>query len=204
MHLKDTYNKIAKDWFKDHLESDWWADPAKKLLKELKPGSMVLDVGCGAGLKTKYIVDHGFEAEGIDFSEEMVKLAREYEPRAKFEVVDITHPFKLDRHFDAIFALAVLLHIPKKQVFSVLQNILQHLKIGGYLYVTVKGLRPGKQEERIVTENDYGYEYQRFFSFYTASELRAHLENLKMRIEYETVITRGDTDWLVCVAKKSA
>ena len=76
MDLKATYDKIAKNWFNQHKASDWWSKPMLGFLSHLKAGQKILDVGCGAGLKAKYLTDRGFEVFGIDFSEEMIKLAQ--------------------------------------------------------------------------------------------------------------------------------
>src|SRR5438132_6907923 len=38
-------------------------------------GKRVLDAGCGPGVYSEWLVDHGAEVVGIDFSPTMVKLA---------------------------------------------------------------------------------------------------------------------------------
>ena len=43
------------------------------------------------------------------------------------------------------------------------------LNPNGVLYLAVKEKR--KVEEEIATENDYGYEYERFFSYFTLDEI---------------------------------
>ena len=201
MDLKATYNKIAKDWFNDHKESDWWNESADKFLGLIKPGGKVLDVGCGAGLKTKYLLEQGFEPVGIDFSEEMIKLAKEYCPKVQFFVEDIRQPLGLGM-FDGIFAQAVLLHIPKAEVVKVLQNFYEHLNQPGYLYIVVKELRPGAKDEQNVVESDYDYEYERFFSFFTMPELEGYFKQLGLEVVHKAVVTRADTNWLVVIGKK--
>lgn len=202
MNLKDTYNKIAKDWFTEHKESDWWSQPMDKFLEYLRPGDLILDVGCGAAIKTKYIVERGFKAVGIDFSEEMVKLARQYLPTADFYVKDINEPLHFSTTFEGIFAQAILLHTPKVKVPETLKNLLNNLKPGGYLFLGVKGIRPGQNEEVNMVESDYGYEYERFFSFYTMPELKSYLTSFNMEIVYETVIEHNGTAWIIAIAKK--
>ncbi|MCL5009025.1 MAG: class I SAM-dependent methyltransferase [Patescibacteria group bacterium] len=200
MDLKATYNKIAKDWFNDHKESDWWNESADIFLNLLKPGGKVLDVGCGAGLKTKYLLEQGFDVFGIDFSEEMIKLAKEHCPGAHFFVEDINQPLGLGM-FDGIFAQAVLLHIPKAEVMKVLKNLYEHLNKPGYLYVVVKELRPGAKDEQNIVESDYNYEYERFFSFFTMPELEGYFEQLGLTVVHEAVFARTD-NWLVIIGKK--
>ena len=50
MDLKQLYNKIAQDWFKNQKEREWWNDSAYIFFNYLQKGDRILDVGCGAGL----------------------------------------------------------------------------------------------------------------------------------------------------------
>lgn len=201
MDLKTAYNKIANDWFKDHKESDWWADSAYKFLGYLQKADRILDVGCGAGLKTRYLIEKGFNVIGIDFSEEMIRLAKDYCPEGEFYVKDIREPLNLG-FFDGIFAQAVLLHIPKSEVIEVIVEFKNSLKENGYLYLAVKEQRPDEKDEQIVEENDYGYKYERFFSFFTLPEIKDYLSQLNMKVVHDNVISREDTNWIVVIAHK--
>ncbi|MBI2064544.1 MAG: class I SAM-dependent methyltransferase, partial [Candidatus Yanofskybacteria bacterium] len=196
MDLKSTYNRIAKDWFEDHKEDTWWISSTNKFVSFLKPGNLVLDVGCGAGIKSKYLIRKGLNVVGIDLSEEMIEIAKIEVPEARFKVADIIEPLEFDEKFDGIFAQAVLLHVPKDDIKNVLTNLIDLLKPKGYLYIAVKGLKEGQPEEQIIKENDYGYEYERFFSFYTPEELIDYLKELGMTIVYNEIISTGNTDWI--------
>ena len=89
MDLKDTYNKIAKDWHKDHQKDEWWVVGTDKFVSLLAENDLVLDVGCGAGTKSKYLIGKGLEVVGIDFSKEMIKIAKKEVPAGRFMVLDL-------------------------------------------------------------------------------------------------------------------
>ncbi len=199
---KETYNRIAKDWAKDHESDVWWIEGTDKFLSFLQKGNSILDVGCGAGHKSKYFADRGFGVVGIDFSEEMVKISSEHLLEGIFFVKDVHEPLGFEKSFDAVFAQAVLLHVAKKDINAILENLLTVLKQGGYLYVAVKETRPGDKEEEIATENDYGYEYERFFSYFTMDELRGYLSNAGLEVIYETITVSGKKNWIQVVAQK--
>jgi 2-polyprenyl-3-methyl-5-hydroxy-6-metoxy-1,4-benzoquinol methylase len=185
--LKDTYNKIAEEWHQDHQSDDWWQEGTDKFVLYLKESASVLDVGCGGGTKSRYLAGKGLNVLGIDFSEKMVEIASREVPAAKFQVMDVNDIDTLGENFDGIFMQAVLLHIPKKKVDEILRKAAQKLNPGGYLYIAVKEKMEEGIDEEVKKENDYGYEYERFFSYFTIDELRQHLKNVGLEVVYEDV-----------------
>lgn len=203
MNLRSTYNTIAKDWARDHDKDTWWIEGTDKYVSLFTKAARVLDVGCGAGHKTKYLAGKGLTVTGVDFSEELIEIAQKNAPQGKFFVKDIHEPLKFKKDsFDGVFMQAVLLHIPKRDVVAVLKNLISPLKLGGYLYIAVKELRKGEKEEEMVVENDYGYTYERFFSYFTMGELKNYLNELDMNVVYESITSSGKRNWLQIIAKK--
>lgn len=203
MNLKDTYNRIAKDWNEDHKNDTWWNAGTVKFISYLQSGDKILDVGCAGGIKSAFLASKGFEVVGIDLSEEMIKIAKQRMPNNQFYVKDITQPLELNDKFDGVFAQAVLLHIAKKDIKRVLQNLIEVLITGGHLYLAVKQLRQGETDEQVVKENDYGYDYERFFSFYTLPELKTYMQELNMNVVFSDVTSSGVTDWIQVIAQKN-
>jgi 2-polyprenyl-3-methyl-5-hydroxy-6-metoxy-1,4-benzoquinol methylase len=201
MNAKETYNKIAEDWQKDHFLDDWWKETTEKYCKMFKPGSLILDVGCGPGHISRFIYDHGLNVFGIDDSEKMIELANKAAPKCEFEVLDMRDVDKLDKKFDGIFAQASLLHIPKKEAHTTINKLYDRLKPGGYFHISVKESWSGIDEET-KTENDYGYEYKRFFSYYTEDEIRKYFTDLGMKIVLVNKKQHNKTIWIQVIAKK--
>lgn len=175
MDLRETYNRIAEDWHRDHWIDDWWVEGTRAFIARLKPGQIVLDAGCGTGMKSAFLADAGLEVVGIDFSEGMIEIAKREYPYIPFRVHDMRYPAFLECTFDAIFAQASLLHIPKAEVPAVLAEWRRILPHNGLLYVAVKGMWEGRAEEEIRREDDYGYAYERFFSYFEPEELNVLL-----------------------------
>lgn len=203
MDLKSTYNKIAEDWFKDHHQDTWWQEGTEKFLAELPKGATILDVGCGAGVKSRYLRDKGFKVTGVDFSEKLIEIAKRESPEISFNIIDIYKLDELDQTFDAVFAQASLLHISKNRIKEVLGKIKEKIHPNGFLYIAVKGIRDDGVQEEIKTENDYGYDYQRFFSYYSLPELEVYLKELDMEIIWQATNRVGKTDWLQIIAKRN-
>lgn len=202
MNLLDTYNKIAQDWHEDHAADDWWVSTMEKFGSLLPVGGSVLDAGCAGGTKTKFMADKGFRVTGIDFASNFIEIAKKEVPEADFQVLDIREVASLEKEFDGIFLQAVLLHFPKKEVPDILRDVLTKLKPGGFFYVAVKEAREGQEEEGISKENDYGYEYERFFSYFSQQEVEMILKSLGMEITFSEVQSNGRARWIQIIARK--
>jgi len=198
MNLRETYDKIAQDWHQDHAADDWWISGAEKFAMLLPRGAVILDAGCAGGTKSKFFSSKGFRVLGIDFAPNFIEIAKKEVPEVEFQVLDIRDIASLPQEFDGIFLQAVLLHFPKKEIPQILENILTKLKPGGYIHIAVKEAKENKPEEEVVTEDDYGYAYKRFFSYFTQSELVAILERLGLTV----VSSETSHRWVQVLAKK--
>lgn len=201
-NLKDTYNKLAEDWFRDHQSDTWWIEGTDKFISLLKPKSLVLDAGCGCGVKSKYLAERGTEVVGIDFSEKLIEIAKREFPVGEFLVMDMREAGKLKQKFDGVFAQASLLHIPKNEIIDVLRDLSSVLKDGGYFYVAVKEKKPDGPDEEIKKENNYGYEYKRFFSYFILDELKRYLNEVGLRVCYEGLTPSGNARWIQLIGQK--
>ena len=194
MNLKETYNRIAEDWHRDHHDDTWWVDGTNAFISLLPKGASVLDVGCGTGNKSKYLASKGLSVMGTDFSEGMISVAKREVPTVPFAVMDIKDMSGMQQSFDGILAQAVLLHIPRAEMPSVINGLKAKLKDGGLLYIAVKEKRPDGEEEGILAEEDNGYQYERFFSYFTLDEIKKYLSDARMSICYEKVAPPSPTN----------
>lgn len=202
MNLKDTYDKIAENWHQDHQKDDWWVEGTNKFISFLKKGDLVLDVGCGGGTKSKYLIQKGLNVIGIDFSGKMIEIAKREAPNGTFIVKDLADIETLDYILEGIFMQAVLLHIPKARAKEAIQKMANKLKKGGYLYVAVKARKPGGAEEEVCIEEDYGHRYERFFSFFSLEEIKNHMRESGLDIVYDTATHSGRANWVQVIAQK--
>ncbi len=200
--LKHTYDTIAQDWDRDHKADEWWKAEIERYLAHVPTGAHILDLGCGPGHKSAFFAARGYEVMGVDLSPQMIEIARRDVKNVMFEVLDMYELPVISRTFDSVFACASMLHIPKKDIVHILLSIAAILNPHGTCYVSVKEQREGNPEEETTREDDYGYEYSRFFSYFTESELREGFERAGMRPLFQTVTQVGNTNWLVIVGQK--
>lgn len=158
-----SYKKIAEARGKTHATPDFWRSEFEKFRK-LLPSGKVIDVGCGSGRDALLFTEGSYEYIGVDLSDEMLVGARELAPSADFRKMDM---YALDfspQSFDGFWAAASLLHIPKRNVGKVLQEIKQVAKSGGIGFLAVKE-GEGEKMVRGSYEGD-----ERFFAFYQEDE----------------------------------
>jgi SAM-dependent methyltransferase len=55
-----------------------------ELHRRLRPGGLVVELGCGSGISSEILVSLGYDVLGIDFSADMLAIARHRAPAAEF------------------------------------------------------------------------------------------------------------------------
>jgi 2-polyprenyl-3-methyl-5-hydroxy-6-metoxy-1,4-benzoquinol methylase len=202
MDLKATYNSIAAAWQDHHASDNWWIPATNAFIAQLPAGARVLDVGCGGGDKAHYLAEHGCVVEGIDFAEEMVALAQRRFPSVPFRVLDLHDIGLLSDQYDGIYAAAVLLHVPKKEIPQVLDSFFQRVRSGGSVFLGLKEQSPTGQEEEMVSDVKYGIPTDRFFSFFKKEEIRDLLAQAGFTDIAILEQPSGSLVWLNALAKK--
>jgi ubiquinone/menaquinone biosynthesis C-methylase UbiE len=157
----------------------------------------VLDVGCGTGVPaTKFFVEKGFDVTGIDFSDNMVKLARKNAPKAKFVLKDMTKlDFEADS-FDGLTALYSVIHVPRKKHFSLFQSFHRILKPEGIMLIC---LGPDEWEA-----TDKYYDADMFWSHYSPEKSLQLIKKAGFEIIFDNILARGEEKhyWILAKNKK--
>ncbi|OEJ98381.1 class I SAM-dependent methyltransferase [Streptomyces thermolilacinus] len=111
------------------------------LMGRIPPGARVLDVGSGTGRPTaERLARAGFDVTGIDVSAEMVRVARERVPGARFEVADVRTFEPPEGGYDAVCAFFPLLVMDQPEVAGSLTRMASWVAPGGALALaTVPG-----------------------------------------------------------------
>ena len=102
-----------------------------------KPGS-VLDLGIGLGLLSQRLAQAGHRITGVDFSAEMLSLARQNLPHARLVRADFAEgwPAELkDERFDLIVSSYAFHHVPQARKVAFLQRLLQGLEPAGMILI---------------------------------------------------------------------
>ncbi|MCC5987651.1 MAG: class I SAM-dependent methyltransferase [Pararhodobacter sp.] len=105
-------------------------------LDALRPGSKILELGCGAGRDAQAMIATGHQVDPTDGSSSIARKAEELLKIPvrvmRFEQLDARN------EYDAVWANASLLHVPRPELPSILSRIWRALKPGGLHHATYK------------------------------------------------------------------
>lgn len=102
----------------------------------LPPGGTILELGCGAGADSAWLIERGFVVTPTDGS---AAMAREAEARLGLPV-RVMRFSDLDETaaYDGVWANACLLHVPRAELPDVFRRIRRALKDGGHFHASFK------------------------------------------------------------------
>jgi ubiquinone/menaquinone biosynthesis C-methylase UbiE len=99
-------------------------------------GETILDAACGTGRYTVAIAQAGAAVIGLDFSTEMLAIARRRMTTTEFHAADLTKPLPFLSHcFDAILCAQALKHIPDLSL--TMREFARVLRTGGRMVFSV-------------------------------------------------------------------
>lgn len=105
-------------------------------LAPLPPGASILELGCGAGGDTAEMLARGFEVRATDGSPEMADVASKHLGRTVETL--LFHELDEVDAYDAVWANACLLHVPRPELADVLARIWRALRPAGVFYASYK------------------------------------------------------------------
>jgi cyclopropane fatty-acyl-phospholipid synthase-like methyltransferase len=108
------YDLIAAQWIEERkiLERE---KPYFEHFMALAPrGARLLDLGCGAGVVSRVLLDRGFSVTGVDASIAQLRAAAASCPEAEFITADIV-TVDLTGRFQDLVAWDSLFHIPRSE-----------------------------------------------------------------------------------------
>lgn len=170
------YDRAAEEWAERGYAQDAEVECLRDFLRMIPEGGRVLDLCCGAGYESRRVADLGYEAVGVDFSEESIKIARQRNPDISFYQEDMLRDYSYIGTVDAIMVIAGLVHVENEKLPLAFEQMSKVLKKGGKLLVSVReGI--GKIEDVSLCEIE-GAQYDRNFIAHTLEELERAAEGL--------------------------
>jgi ubiquinone/menaquinone biosynthesis C-methylase UbiE len=144
MDVKQAYNIWAQQYDTNNNKTrDLEAIALRSTLDHI-PFESCLEIGCGTGKNTAWLVTQAKHVKAIDLSDEMLAKAREKvnSDKVQFHQADITRQWDfVDKPYDLLTFSLVLEHIEKLE--DIFQKVAKATSVNGYVYVGE--LHPFKQ-----------------------------------------------------------
>lgn len=112
-------------------EFDWSQLIFAEALAPLVRGKRVLDLGCGGGALSSFLHRFGASVVGLDFSPQMVSLAKSQNPDIEFVCGNVLE-LNLNEQFDIVCGIAFLHEIDEVDTPRLIQALKFHLKPHGF------------------------------------------------------------------------
>ena len=167
---------------------------AADFMRRLEPDALTLDVGCGAGRDLAWFAAHGVRMVGIDLSMGMLEQAAAHvqSPLLQMDMRDLA--FRTNTFF-AVWCIAALLHLPKREASQAIAEIGRVLIPGGLLCLSIQ---EGQGEVWEASEA-YGAIW-RFYARYEEEEMAALLNNAGFAILECGLARAAGRRWLTFLA----
>lgn len=186
---KNTYNKTAETYAS--VNNQTLLHDMFSIFQNLVPSGLIYDFGCGTGRDTNHFHSLGYNVAGFDFSNAMLRVAREEFPHLR----DHFHPLDLLKDLDklpvlsanGIWCCACLLHFTPSECEKILHSFSKLLHRSGYAYVSIKlGHTTHSQEED-----------GRFFQYYTEEDFSSLLSlcGFQIKVYKESFSRNGSVRW---------
>ncbi len=128
--------------------------------------TFVCDAGCGCGVYSFKLAQHGFSVSGFDMAENAVLLTKKLLSEEGFSADDFKRADILatgypDGCFDAVVARDVVDHMPIKQGSRAVGELLRIVRAGGYVLLTLDAADDEYEAEPHEINEDGDYVFSR-------------------------------------------
>lgn len=141
----------------------------QEYLPLLKYDEMILDLGCGIGANTRYLIEQGFQVLSCDYSLEALKNVKEFIKGSQTKYLNMNDPFPFnDDSFKVIVADISLHYFLDTKTIQIMKEIRRILKPDGILLARVSSIHDtfnvSNDDDPDSRYHDYGSYGQRYMN----------------------------------------
>jgi 2-polyprenyl-3-methyl-5-hydroxy-6-metoxy-1,4-benzoquinol methylase len=181
----------------DHAQ----VDSLHALLRRWIPlGSQVLEIGCGSGRDARFLADLGCRVTATDASDELLTHAKTLSSSpTNPEYLQRMYPLAptdplLQRKFDVVLAIAVLMHIPAQELDAFYTNLRMLTRPGG---LAIFSVRDGTAEAASDEDDPRLYVHRDIASI--QRDFESHGFSLLQQNRYADGLGRASIAWEILV-----
>jgi ubiquinone/menaquinone biosynthesis C-methylase UbiE len=195
--VEEGYDKIAQEYHRQRDRLDR-KDELEEFAGLLPDGARVLDAGCGGGVPVaRFLTERGFRVVGVDLSGNMIRLAKENVPQAKFIKKDMTELDFDEDSFDGLTAFYSVIHVPREKHSGLFETFRKILRPDGVMLISL-----GSSEWEGI-EDFHGAEM--FWSHYGPKRSLQMIKQANFEILFERLAQSGVEEhyWILARNKSS-
>jgi SAM-dependent methyltransferase len=191
--VRAVFDEIADDFARTRQRP--WPE-IEAFVGDVPDGDVAIDVGCGNGRNVPLLLGACSRVVGVDFSRELLAIARTDHSEASFVCGDGTHLPITAGVADVALCVAVLHHLPSTEERAALLDELDRvLAPGGRALLSVWAIEhaafDGERDEIRANDNDTyvpwtsddGATHDRFYHLFEREELRSLLDTSPLDVE---------------------
>jgi ubiquinone/menaquinone biosynthesis C-methylase UbiE len=202
----ELFNKLADSYQERFFSVNHYEESLKLLLEQLEDGSNVLDIACGPGNISHYLLERLPELKllGIDLAPNMIDLARKNNPGARFLVYDALLIDHLESNFDAVIIGFLFPYLSIDQVELFLFKVYEKLNENGSIYLsTMEDLYENSRLKKSSTgEELMMHYYEADFLVRLLEQIGFHIISIRKQ-PFAISETESDTDLIIIARKRS-
>lgn len=184
------WNEIYRHAEPEESQADRWLDKYAAFLEQSKP-TAVIDLGCGRGADTAYLIGRGHQVIACDLSEEALQRVAKLSPDAVTQQLNLLQGLPFESGSAKVIVADLSLHYfswaDTSAIVSELQRVLQR---GGALLCRLNSVMDkefGAGQGREIEPHFYEFE-GRFKRFFDKDEIRRLFEHWSIvHLEHSTM-----------------
>lgn len=203
----DTWNKVALLYQDKFMNLDLYNETYDAFCDAInETGSAILDIGCGPGNITKYLLSKraDFKVLGIDVASKMIDLARKNNPAANFDTMDCRDISTIQSKFDGIISGFCLPYLSPAETGKFIADCYQLLNNNGVFYASFVEGNPDESGFKVSATGDRVFFYYHDLPALEKQLYECNFINLKtFKVNYQ----RSEDEFemhTILMAKKNA
>lgn len=201
-----TWNKIAQLYNDKFMTIDLYDETYDFILSELnKPNAKILDVACGPGNITKYLLNKSpaLSVDGIDIAPAMIEFAKQNNPTSNFKVIDCRLICELEVTFDVIICGFFFPYLTQEESPKFIADSAKLLNENGLIYISFVEGDPKDSDYKTNNDGD-----RVFFNYHRLDEISDALKRnsftllKKFEVDYSKEKDKSETHTILVARKK--
>lgn len=205
-HTKNTisiFDKLASVYQDKFMDVSLYHDSLEVFCNNLLQNATVLELACGPGNITKYLLQKRPDLKiiGTDLAPNMIELAKINNPGADFQLLDCRDVGKMNRKFDAILCGFGLPYLSKEEAVQFITDAGNQLNSDGVLYIST--MEDDNSKSGLKTGSTGDQMYQNFHQAdYLAKALEANDFKITDISRKHYLHNEQETTDLIIIARK--